>query len=694
MFLLCCCYIKHSIKWNKINVFRDPISLHTRKIQSMQNGDKKESMPSGPDITPRVKPVMNGAGIVQKKPNKSTTAFIPPENAIHQSGWSFWEAALLPSIITFLVYLPVLKNGFVNWDDPYVILKNAPIRSLGPSSIRWMFTTFYLGNWIPLNWFSLSLDYQWGGQNPVIYHLHNLILHLLSTLLVFSLGFRLFLLAGQSESSPSAERPAAWAQPAAFLAALLFGLHPIHVESVAWATERKDVLCGLFFLSSLLIYLRYACDPDRKAWKLYACLGLFLMALLSKPMAVTLPVVLLLLDLWPLRRFTSERARVLTEKIPFYIAALFSGWLALLAQSHAKALWTIEKLPLDLRVMNAFHSLAFYLTKIAAPFHLAAFYPIPPGHEVFSAINMASLFLVVLISLSCFYFHKKRPYITVTWLYYVITLIPVLGLLQVGGQAAADRYTYLPSLGPFLLVSGALSIFFTNRRWVFTLLLIAFVIALGMGTVLQIQTWKDSATLWENILKNDQSALACSNLGDAYWAVGRKDDALLEYDRAIALDASYANPHDGKGIIFSKAGQLEEAIREFNTAITLDPNDAVAHGGKGTAFLKAGQLDQAALEFRTAIGLDPREAEAHYNLGVIYVQKGMLKEALEETLEGIRTDPTIVYAYGNLGRIYMGLGKFAEAAEAFKNALALDPGNQMYIKDLAFANQRANSPPQ
>jgi tetratricopeptide (TPR) repeat protein len=643
-----------------------------------------------------------------------------------RNGPTSWAMALLAAALSFLVYLPALKNNFVNWDDPYIILKNVHIRSLDPSSLWWMFTSFYQGFWMPLTWFSLALDYRWGGLEPGTYHFHNLVLHALNTGLVFFLSLKI-IDAARGKSNPGEIRGKTdWTVTAAFGTALLFALHPIHAETVAWATGRKDLLCGLFFLSSLLVYLAYVQPPGRKAWKYWACLLLFFLALLSKPMAVTLPLVLLLLDGWPLGRFQNERFRVLREKIPFFILAFGAGVLTVLAESQVGALAGLGRVPLDLRILNAFHSLAFYLWKMAVPLDLAAFYPAVTGPGVFSPGNLASVFLVILAGWACFYYRHKRPFLAAAGLFYVMTLAPVLGIVQIGGHAAADRYTYLPSLAPFLLLASfAASVFAGRSRLKMFLAAVLFAV-LASATVRQAGVWKDSITLWENSIKSHPSAEAYSNLGDAYWKAGRKDDALLAYDRAIALDEFIANPHNGKGIAFLKAGQLEQAAREFKTAMALNPHDAVAHcslgdvdwragrrddaiseydraialdasfasphDGKGIAFLKTGQLEQAAREFRTAIALNAQDAVAHCNLGVvIYAQNGKPESALEEIQKGIRIDPAIVSAYGNLGRIYMAMGNFEEAIKAFQKARSLEPGNPVYARDLAEANRQAAS---
>lgn len=588
----------------------------------------------------------------KKKPDPSAA-----ENAVTRS--EPLQTALilagLAGFLTFLFYLPLLGNHFVNWDDPDVISNNVHIRSLDFTSFRWMFTSFYQGFWTPLTWFSLALDYHWGGPGAGVFHFHNLILHILNTSLVFLLSLRIFNLSWGKRSPEEIGKKTDGTIPAAFGAALLFGLHPIQVETVAWATSRKDLLCGFFYIASILFYLDYIRRPGPKAWKYYACLVLFGLALLSKPMAVSLPLVLLLLDGWPLKRFWNERSMVLMEKIPFFVLAFLAGVFAVQAESRLGALPDLGKVPLDLRVMNAFHSLVLYLWKIILPLNLGVYYPILTGKGAFTMENLASFLLVALMAGACFYYWRKRPYLAAGGLFYLVTLTPVLGIMQIGFQAAANRYAYLPSLGPFMLLASVAVNLLSSRPGLLKTLAVVLTLALGMATVHQVGIWKDSVSLWENSINNVPCALAYSALGDAYSEEGRKDDAVLAFDQAIALDGNYAKPHDGKGVAFLKARQWDQAIPEFYAAIALNPQDFMAHS----------------------------------NLGMIYALKGMTEEALRETLESIRCNPDYFISYFNLGRIYLSMGKYKESIDAYQQALSLEPGNPMCISDLYAATQKA-----
>jgi len=554
-------------------------------------------------------------------------------------------------LLTLLAYLPLSNNQFVDWDDSNYIQFNPHIRQLNLASVRWLFTNFYGGYWIPLTWASLSVDYCVGRLEPWIYHLNNLLLHLLNTAIVFLLSLKLLDIAGKKMGKIG--QPA-WALPAAFGTALLFGLHPIHVESVAWAAERKDLLCGLFFLLSLWAYLAFTAQSSRV--KYLTCLGLFSLALLSKPMAISLPFVFVLLDYWPLGRFPPKPSKTWLEKVPFFILAISSSVVAVLSQTQAGAAWGLNASPLSFRLINACHSLLFYLAKMAFPVKLTAFYPILL-ENTFSPEYLGSLLGVVIISMICFRYREKRPYLAATWLYYLITLVPVLGLFQVGNQAAADRFTYLPSLGPFLLVAGALSTFYSKRRFMVVTLGIIWTGLLGVGTFQQVSVWKDSIALWENVLRfyPRNNLIVHNNLGRAYEQAGRYDQALAKYEDAKANGVSFFYSHWGKARILADKNLLGDSIREYQAALAENPNFPPLHSG----------------------------------LGLVYGRKGLRKEALVEAQEAIRIDPHFGEAYNDLGKVYRDQGQLKEALAAFQKAQSLDPDNPIYMRNLMTSYQKA-----
>ncbi len=611
----------------------------------------------------------------------------PDSVAPAKSSVPLWGIALFPAVLTFLFYLPVLKNGFVNWDDSQMILDNPHIHSLGLDSIGWMFTHFYAANWIPLTWFSLAIDFNMGNLDPSTYHLHNLLLHCCNTTLVFFLGLKI--LSVKEAGLEGEGKPPKRAIRAAFLTALLFGLHPIHVESVAWAAERKDMLCGFFYLLSLLVYLNNATAP--KIWKAFACFSLFVMALLSKPMAVSLPFVLILLDIWPLKKFFAKPQKIFLEKLPFFAAALISGWMTLMAHSQAGSTPSTSDLPLDYRFMNAFHSLVFYLVKMAVPVDLTVLYPIVLL-KTYSIGYLASFLAVVLITWAFFHYCKNLPWLAAAWIYYLVTLAPTLGIEYAGGYAAADRFTYLPSFGPFLLLSSVAAAFLFNRRLLFILLTAGISILMGMGTLQQLDTWKDSISLWENVVAIATPYvpdLIYERLGDAYMSAGRWDDALGALNSALAMAPQKASLHEQKGIALINKGQLPEAATEFKLESSLDPQNAMAHRYLYFVNQKMGNYPAALAEALETIRLNPQLPGVYNSLGAAYSSMAQYEKAIGAFKTAHLTDPADTGCLMNLASVYFATGKTAEAISALKKAAALQPQNPDIYQRLGQAYEKA-----
>jgi protein O-mannosyl-transferase len=589
--------------------------------------------------------------------SKSAKGFPSPiGNALEENrkwaGVFLWLSVLL----TLLAYLPLMNNQFVDWDDTLYIQYNTHIRDLHFSSLLWMFTNFYGGYWIPLTWLSLALDYGLGRLEPWVYHLDNLVLHLLNTAVVFLLSSKILTLIQKNRSQDNKKRASAWLIPASFLTALLFGIHPIHVESVAWATERKDLLCGLFSFLSLSAYLDYASQFHRSPQKYLACGVFFILALLSKPMAVSLPFVFILLDYWPLGRFHSNVRKVLAEKIPFFVLALLSSVVAVWTQFGAGAGWGLDQSPLSFRLTNSCHSILFYLVKMLAPVHLTTFYPIRL-ENTFSLEYLLSVLGVVLVSLFCFINRKKRPYLVAAWLYYLVTLAPALGIVQVGNQAAGDRFTYLPSLGPCLLAASAFVAFFSRKFLILFLLGAGWVALLGFGTFRQVSVWKDSISLWENVLRiyPDNNLIVHNNLGKAYEEAGRWDDALAKFEDAAYGTTPFFHAHWGKARILADKGLWEESLQEYKTAIAMNPQFPPLYSG----------------------------------LGMVYGKKKLWPEALVEVQKAIQMDPRYADAYDDLGVLYRDQAQYGKSIEALQNARALDPNNVVYLRNLLKTYQQA-----
>jgi tetratricopeptide (TPR) repeat protein len=558
-------------------------------------------------------------------------------------------------ILTF--FFPVLRFPFVNWDDPRTVLENPHILSLDGASLRWMFTHFYEGFFTPLTMLSLSWDHRVGGLDPGVYHRTNLFLHMLNALWVFLLSRRILERAGEA----AYRGLGGFSAPvlAAFLTCLLFALHPLHVEPVAWVTGRKDLLCAFFYLSSLWMYLDHAEAVATGGRRYVASLALFAASLLSKPMAVSLPFVLLLLDAWPLRRLSTDLRHVLGEKVPFFAMAAAAGTVAILSEAELGAMAGLADVPLDLRIMNAFHSIAFYLGKTLWPTGLSALYPLA-GAKPFSAVHVLSALSVLAVTLVLFAARRRLPGFAAAWAFYLATLAPVLGVVQVGGHAAADRYTYLPLWGPFLVLSHGAVLLLGFRRKTALVVLLASLAVMTARTRVQVGLWGDSVTLWENAVRtgSDVSAIADSNLGDAYRERGRWSEAIRSYERSIELDPGRVNPYNGMASAYFLLGRTGEAERLLRRAVVVDPKSALAH----------------------------------YNLGYVLAQEGRTEPAIAETREALRIDPGFAQAYNNLGVLLGRSGREGEARDAFRMAVALDPDRQDYRRNLEACEKRVRPP--
>ena len=642
---------------------------------------------------------------------------------------SKYYAAAGIALITAVVYLPVLRNGFVTWDDHEYVLENPHVRQLNGETVRWAFAHFYASNWHPLTWLSHAADYAVWGPVPMGHHLTNLALHALNTFLVVLLCLRLIETAGGAETSSSAVSERKGALIAAGVTGVLFGLHPLHVESVAWVAERKDLLCGLFFLLSLTAYVSYKADRAYKSSRSYKAYGLsfafFILALLSKPMAVSLPAVLLLFDWYPLRTVRTLRsfAASCLEKLPFLAAGLASVVVTVMAQGSGQAMKLVGPVPLWARLLVAARSLVVYLGEMAAPLRLLPYYPYPERSEVMRSLPyylLAALF-VAGVTAALIAFAKRRKEWLAAWWFYVITLLPVIGIVQVGGQAMADRYTYLPSLGPFL-VAG------TGAAWVWAHAgykekgraargflaggAAVLVLAMSYATVRQISVWKDGVSLWSYVIDSGPSRipLAYNNRGMAFQVRGDFDRAILDYRTALSLDPSPSmafmaesnlqwvverkkllaraaeefrkevarDPRNAKaylkrGIAYEGAEQHDRAIEDFTMAIRLDPDYADAYTSRGLVFDGIGKLDRALQDYDTAIRLNPAGGDAYLNRGVAYAKTGEFDKALKDYGRAIELNPSDSLAYRNRGAVLERMGRDRDAAVAYSKAISLSP---------------------
>jgi tetratricopeptide (TPR) repeat protein len=645
-----------------------------------------------------------------------------------------YVVAGLAAVAAVLVYLSCLRNGFVLWDDDLYVYENPHIRSFfNGAFFKWAFLDFHASNWHPLTWISHALDYAVWGLNPLGHHLTNIILHGVNTFVVVLLAARLLEIGGKRSkvvipasgarresfrkdsgqagmtegddlSISHAYRRRVLSDNGVLIAAVttgvLFGVHPLHVESVAWVSERKDLLCALFFLLSVMMYVRYVTPPGFPLnkgrgeeglggkWYVFS-LVFFILALMSKPMAVSLPLVLLVLDWYPFERVSSLRTfrRALVEKLPFIGLSLASAVMTVLAQKSGAAIQSIQFAPLLTRVLVGFKSLIAYLWKMVWPMNLVPFYPYPKGASFLSIEYLFSIVLVLGITAACVIVARKRKLWLSAWGYYVITLLPVLGIVQVGTQSMADRYTYLPSLGPFLL-AGILAAWIWARtegmgkgaqaaRAVALAMSICLVVSLSYMTFRQTRIWRNSIVLWSYIIEKEpeRAPFAYYNRGMAFGKMGRSDKAIADFDRAIALNPSYYEAYNNRGLTFEKMGRPDMAIRDLEMSITaVHSSSPEAYDNLGKLYRKTGQLDKAIRQYDRAIALNPSYYEAYYDRAIVFEKMGRADKAVEDYNKAISLNPSYYAAYNNLGVLFGNAAAFDRAIEYFTKAIALDPG--------------------
>ncbi len=590
-------------------------------------------------------------------------------------GWGSWLVPALIAVVTFATFLPALHNQFVNWDDDKNFLENPHYRGLGWTQLSWMWTT-HLGHYIPLTWMTFGLDYLLWGMNPLGYHLTNLLLHAANAVVFFFITRRLLT---RALPSPS-ERGHTLAVSAAF-AALVFAIHPLRVESVAWATERRDVLSGLFYLSAVLAYLR-ACDREERGRGWYwGAVALFAGALLSKSMAVNLPVVLMILDVYPLRRLgesigwrSKPARRIYVEKIPFVLLAAAASAIAVMAQFSIHAALPLAQLSVPGRLAVSAYGLSFYLGKMIVPVNLSPLYELPRTVSPWAMPFILSFGLAVAITAIVLSLRRRMLGLPAAWLAYLVVLLPVLGIFQSGPQIAADRYTYLAGLGWAILAgAGLLS---SWSRLPFLLIGLVVFIPVGLGTLTwnQVHVWHDSKTLWAHALAIDpNSSVAQNDFGEALAQQGKLAEAIEHYRQALNIKPDYADAHYNLGGALAQQGKLADAIHHYQRALQITPGDADAQTNWGGALAQQGKLAEAAEHYQQALRIKPDHAAAHNNWGAALTRQGNLAEAIEHYRQAVNIKPDYADAHYNLGGALAQQGKLADAIHHYQRALQITP---------------------
>src|SRR6267378_539469 len=623
----------------------------------------------------------------KRKAHKREAALKPPQPELLQHArreplarpspqrWGAGLVSMLIAVVTFAAFLPALQNQFVDWDDAVNFLDNPHYRGLGWSQLGWMWTAFHAGHWIPLTWMTLGLDYLLWGMNPFGYHLTSLVLHAANAIVFYFVALRILRLA----LLDAGDRGRAGLALAAGFAALLFALHPLRVESVAWATERRDVLSGLFYLLTILVYLR-ACERGERGRGWYwGAVGLFGCALLSKSMAVGLPVVLLILDVYPRRRlgaavgWWSEPARrVYLEKIPFVLLAGGASAIAFLALFTLHNMAALDQLSVPGRLALSAHSLSFYLWKTVLPLNLSPLYELRVN--AWAPSFLLGYGVVLAITALALALRRRVPGLAATWLAYVITLLPVLGIFQNGPQVAADRYTYLAGLGWALLAGAGLLSASRRLPVVSTGLALVLLVGLGSLTWSQAQVWHDSEKLWSQAIAIDpRSPVAHNNWGDALAEQGKMVEAIEHYQQALQFKPDYARAHNNWGNALANQGKMAEAIPHYEQALQFKPDYADAHNNLGAALANQGKLAEAIEHYQTALRLKPDHAAAHSNMGVELARQGKMAEAIPHYEQALQFKPDYADAHYNWGNALAKQGKMAEAIEHYQQALQFKP---------------------
>jgi tetratricopeptide (TPR) repeat protein len=564
-------------------------------------------------------------------------------------------------VINLFIYAQAGRYQFTHWDDPAYVSKNAEVsRGLTWEGVRWAFTASQEANWHPLTWLSHMLDVQLFGMASGPHHLVGVFFHIANTLLLFWILFRMTAAIGQS----------------AFVAGL-FAAHPLHVESVAWIAERKDVLSAFFFFLTIWAYIAYVRKPASRRYVLIALL--FALALMAKPMAVTLPLILLLLDIWPLGRCHVGPGqwpvclRLIREKAPLIVLSIASSAVTLWAQLQGGAVVKVDAYSLSSRAANALASYLAYLGHMFWPAGLSAFYPYSSVHALWALGCFLALACVTIVAIR----FARHPYFLVGWLWYLGMLLPVIGLIQVGAQARADRYTYLPLIGIFVVIAwGIPKILNRLQRSEIPLAIIAGLLVCASAAVArnQVRCWENGVVLWEHALKAfPNSHFVHLNAGYELNERGEVAKAVQHYTEALRINPNFAEAHNALGVALIKQGRKDEAFDHFSQAVRIKPNYAEARNNLGVKMAELGKTDEAISNLTAASTMNPQDAQVQFDLGLALVKQGKSDEAIPYLSKALQLDPNFVVARDWMGNALSLQGKLDEAIAQYKEALRIKP---------------------
>jgi tetratricopeptide (TPR) repeat protein len=583
-----------------------------------------------------------------------------------------WTIVLGLIAITLLVYWPALKSGFVSYDDPDFVTENPIVRAgLTWAGLKWAFTTGHSGNWMPLTWLSHMADCQFFGLKPVGHHCVSLLIHAANAALCFVLLRKLFGSVWQSA-----------------VVAALFAWHPLRVESVAWIAERKDVLCGLFWLLSMLMYVHFARANNKPARCKFYLLTIvcFVLGLMSKPMIVTLPLLLLLIDYWPLQRLNrlSWKGCAL-EKVPFVALSAIECLITLRVQTSAGAVRDFGVLPFSVRVGNAAVAIFRYVYKLVWPVDLAVLDPYQKSPAI-TVVTAAVAFLAA--SLLAVLLRKRFQWLAFGWLWFVLSLLPVIGLVQVGMQSMADRYTYMPCIGLFIagsmMVVELLKKFSSLRNVAVAGTCLALSVCAWL-TSKQLQFWRDSETLFTHTLAiTENNVIIHNNLGYYLQEQGRVDEALAHFLAAEKIDHEVPETHNNLACVFLLQGKLDDSIEQSSYALKLRPTFAEAQVNLGRALFLKGDSSKSVQLLSAAVEAVPQNATAHFDLGEALIKVGQPEQALIHLGRALELDPAMNEARIKLASTFVAKGKWELAIEQYRQVLVYHPDSIEGLNNLAW----------
>ena len=585
--------------------------------------------------------------------------------------WQLAWIALALIVTTIVVYAPLAHFDFVKWDDPQYVTDNPTVLAgLTWHGLVWAFTTSHGPYWHPLTWLSHMLDVQIFGLDAGGHHITNVAVHILTTLVLFVVLQR--------------ATGAVWRST--FVAAL-FAVHPLHVESVAWIAERKDVLSALFWMLTLGAYGWYAARPGVRRYLLVMLL--FACALMAKPMVVTLPFALLLVDVWPLRRASFVRAdgwgRLAVEKLPLVALAIATSAVTIVLQRGQGALPGLETFPLAVRAANALTSYVAYIGLMFWPAHLAALYPYPRELPAWWVIA-GSASILAGISAVAIGTARRHPYVLVGWLWYLGTLVPVIGIVQSGEQSMADRFVYIPIVGLFVIVAWGIPDLlerWSERRAVLAAAAVLAIAACATAARMQVPYWADNLTLWERVVAaTGPNYRGQGNLAMALEDAGRAGEAIPHYEEALRIHPGFVDAYDNLGLALASQGRTADAIADYETVLRLKPTDADAHNNLGKILAEQGRIADAVGHFSSAVRLKPQSSEGHNNLANALATEGRLDDAIGEYTEALRLQPDFADAHNGLGGALVTKGRIDEAAGHFEAAVRIDPNFEAARRNL------------